>query len=98
MKTSKTDSFTPAELAIVENNSDEDEGEHEIQQFITMNNQNSTTNNNTTSSSNNNTTVENSASTNAELKSHVHLPSQEEIADMLLVEKRKALLAKLSSL
>ena len=96
MKTSKTDSFTPAELAIVENNSDEDEGEHEIQQFITMNNQNTTTN--TTSSSTNNTTVENSASTNAELKSHVHLPSQEEIADMLLVEKRKALLAKLSSL
>lgn len=96
MKTSKTDSFTPAELAIVENNSDEDEGEHEIQQFITMNNQNTT--NNTTSSSINITTVENSASTNAELKSHVHLPSQEEIADMLLVEKRKALLAKLSSL
>ena len=85
MKASKNDSFTPAELALVEN-SDDDEGEVEIQRLIS---------DHTASGS---AVGANSAASDAELRSHVNLPSQKEIDDMLLLEKRKALLAKLGTL
>lgn len=85
MKTTKNGTFTPAELALVEN-SDDDEGEAEIQQLISDRKGGDSSNS--------------AAVTVAEedLRAHVNLPSQEDINELLLAEKRKQLLAKLSSL
>eukprot|EP00388_Colpodella_angusta_P045931 GDKK01067707.1.p1 GENE.GDKK01067707.1~~GDKK01067707.1.p1 ORF type:complete len:262 (-),score=45.05 GDKK01067707.1:86-871(-) len=84
MKASKDASFTPQELAILEDSEDEEEAE--LQRLISA------------QKFGGGVLPSASASVDAELKSHVNLPSQSDINDLLLAEKRKALLARLSTL
>jgi hypothetical protein len=87
MRATKNGTYTPAELALVEDSDQEDEGEKEIQRLV----------------EDRKPTLEGgsyapSAAADAEIRSHVALPTQEDISELLLAEKRKALLAKLSAL
>ena len=84
MKGSKDAAFTPQELAILEDSEDEEEAE--LQRLISA------------QKFGGGELPSASASVDAELKSHVNLPSQSDINDLLLAEKRKALLARLATL
>lgn len=84
MKSSKDAAFTPQELAILEDSEDEEEAE--LQRLLSA------------QKVGGGALPSASAAVDAELKSHVNLPSQSDINDLLLAEKRKALLARLSTL
>ena len=90
MRSAKDATFTPSELAILED-SDNDEEEAELQKMISEKALES-------SGALSGGVYNPSAEADAEIKSHVNVPSQQDINDLLLVEKRKALLAKLSAL
>lgn len=87
------EAFTPAELALVEN-SDDDEGEADIQRLIA----DSKSAAGSASAGGSSSSSSSSAEDADLLRSHVELPSQEDISELLLAEKRKALLATLASL
>jgi hypothetical protein len=91
MRTETGATFTPAELALVEN-SDEEDGEAEIQKLISDSKAGGGSGNGAVSEH------AGSAAVDAELRAHVNLPSREDINELLLAEKRKALLAKISAL
>jgi hypothetical protein len=91
MRTEKGATFTPAELALVEN-SDEEDGEAEIQKLISDSKAGGGSGSGAVSEH------AGSAAVDAELRAHVNLPSREDINELLLAEKRKALLAKISAL
>lgn len=86
MRTAKDATFTPGELAILED-SDNDAEEEELQKMISEK-----------IVSIGAGSYNPSAETDADIRSHVNVPSQQDINELLLVEKRKALLAKLSAL
>lgn len=88
MRTSKDATFTPNELAILED-SDNDAEEAELQKMITEK---------VIETGSSGGVYNPSAETDADIKSHVNVPSQQDINELLLIEKRKALLAKLSVL
>uniref|UniRef100_A0A7S3M565 Pre-mRNA-splicing factor ISY1 n=2 Tax=Spumella elongata TaxID=89044 RepID=A0A7S3M565_9STRA len=89
MRSNKDATFTPQELALLEDDGDDEETE--VQRLISAQK----------ASSNGGSVYfppTASAAVDAELKSHVNLPSQTDINELLLAEKRKALLARLSNL
>lgn len=93
MRSAKDATFTPAELAILED-SDNDAEEAELQKMISE----KTVDSGAITGSAAGTVYNPSAEADADIKSHVNVPSQQDINELLLVEKRKALLARLSSL
>ncbi len=89
MRSNREATFTPQELALLEDDGDDEETE--VQRLISAQKASSTSNGMDFAPTA-------SAAVDAELKSHVNLPSQTDINELLLAEKRKALLARLSNL
>ncbi len=85
MRSTKDAVFTPEEMAILEDSDDEEEAE--LQRLVSAQKVGAVV-----------VDYLPSAAVDSDLKSHVNLPSQSEMNELLLAEKRKALLARLSTL